>query len=408
MITQIGPAGRPREADAARWRAPGRIGRWLGGILALCAAGALLLSAGCGGGDGGGGQLPASLELLADGFLRPNFVTAAGDGTHRLFVVEQQGTIRIIRDGQVVATPFLDITGLVRLGGERGMTGLAFHPDYTANGRFFVYFTTERNGRLQSVVSEFRVSQADPDRADPASERVLLVQDQPHENHNAGMLAFRPGEVRANLYIALGDGGAGASQNAQDTSNLLGSILRIDVDSGSPYAIASDNPFVADPDARDEIYAYGFRNPFRFSFDRANGRMLVADVGQEDWEEIDLVVAGGNYGWPIMEGTHCFNPPLGCDQTGLELPIHEYGHGLGCSVTGGYVYRGSARPAARGTYYLADFCSGRIWALNGSGSNWSATQVADTDLRITSFGEDWNAELLVVDLNGGVYRFLPG
>ncbi|HET6521006.1 MAG TPA: PQQ-dependent sugar dehydrogenase [Geminicoccaceae bacterium] len=340
------------------------------------------------------------VPVVARGLSQPLFVTHAGDGSGRLFVLEQPGRIRIIERGALAARPFLDITARVLLGGERGLLGLAFHPDYPTNGRYFVNYTRRPDGA--TVVAEFRVSPSDPDRSAPAG-RVLLTVAQPFANHNGGMLAFGPDGF---LYIALGDGGgAGDPRNrAQDPDELLGKILRIDVDRGRPYAVPRGNPFAAAGGGRPEIFALGLRNPWRFSFDREAGDLYAADVGQRTIEEVNVIRRGGNYGWRSMEGTRCFRPPTDCDRTGLRPPIAEYAHGGGrCSVTGGYVYRGRAVPALTGTYVYGDYCSGEVFGLRMR----RPAVLLRTNLRIASFGEDEAGELYVVDRGGGVHRIAP-
>lgn len=352
-----------------------------------------------------------AFEQVADGFERPTFVTAAGDGSGRLFVVEKRGTIRIVRDGQVLPAPFLDIRSLVRSSGnEQGLLGLAFHPEFPANGRFFVYYTASN---ADNTLAEFRVSASDPNRADPASRRVLFAVPDDYANHNGGMLAFGPDGY---LYVALGDGGGSGDPlgAGQDRTTLLGKLLRLDVDGapapGLAYAIPPDNPFASAGDGvRREIWAYGLRNPWRFSFDRETGDLWIADVGQDDREEVNFEPAGSpggrNYGWSIMEGTRCYRPSSGCATGGLTLPVFEYTHDDGCSVTGGYVYRGSAIPALRGAYLLADYCTGAAWALRFSGSRLESTRLDDFPGSISSFGEDDAGELYVVrDQEGALYR----
>ncbi len=346
------------------------------------------------------------LVPVADGFESPVYVTHAGDGSRRLFVVEQPGRIRIVRgNGQVVGAPFLDITALVRDGGERGLLGLAFHPGYASNGRFFVNYTRTSGGQLETVIEEYQVDPIDPDRSQPQG-RVLLTYDQPFTNHNGGSIAFGPDGF---LYIASGDGGAGGDPlgHGQRLNSLLGKILRIDVDSGDPFVVPPDNPFVARPGARPEIYAYGLRNPWRLSFDRSTGRLFTADVGQNTWEEVDLIESGGNYGWVVMEGPDCF-PPAGsqnCDRDGLILPIDAYGRTLGQSVTGGYVYRGSRRTPFWGRYFFGDFVSGNLFVLaEVAPGQWERTLLMDTGRNISSFGEDEQGELYLVDYGGEVLR----
>ncbi|MDQ7844643.1 MAG: PQQ-dependent sugar dehydrogenase [Armatimonadota bacterium] len=342
-----------------------------------------------------------ALRPVVTGLSAPVYLTHAGDRSGRLFVVEQEGRIRVVRDGRLLARPYLDIRSRVVSGGELGLLSVAFHPRFADHGRFFVNYTTNQGGRLRTVIAEYRAAPPDADVAG-AAERILLEIDQPFRNHNGGLNLFGPDGM---LYIGMGDGGsAGDPYNAgQRLDTLLGKLLRIDVDGTAPYRIPPDNPFVARNGARGEIWAYGLRNPWRFSFDRATGRLFLADVGQHQWEEIDLVVRGGNYGWKIMEGAHCYSPPEGCDRTGLQLPIAEYDHSQGCSVTGGYVYRGSRIPALVGRYLFGDYCSGRIWALTEAGGNWAMAAVLTTDLRIASFGEDPAGELYVVDHAGTVY-----
>lgn len=347
------------------------------------------------------------LQRVASGFSQPVFVTHAGDGSGRLFVVERAGTIRIIANGSVLPEPFLDIRSLVRSSGlEQGLLGLAFHPRYRDNGRFFVYYTALNN---DNTIAEYRVS-ADPNRADLGSARILLAIPDFAANHNGGMLAFGPDGY---LYAGTGDGGGAGDpmRNGQNLQSLLGKLLRLDIDRGQPYSIPLDNPFVGRQDARAEIWAYGLRNPWRFSFDRVTGDLWIGDVGQNEWEEIDLQPAGSrggeNYGWSIMEGAHCFRPREGCDATGLVAPVVEYSLSGGrCAVTGGYVYRGRAYPALTGVYYFGDYCSGQIWALYRDQSGaWQQVELLDTDLRISSFGEDEAGEIYLVGFaDGAIYR----
>ncbi len=333
--------------------------------------------------------------VVTRGLEQPLFLTHAGDGSGRLFLLEQPGRVRILQHGRLLPAPFLDITSKVRSGGEQGLLGLAFHPMYTKNGRFFMNYTRMPDGA--TVVAEYKVS-TDPLITEKV-ERVLLAVPQPYANHNGGMLAFGPDGY---LYISLGDGGAAGDpgNRAQDRNDLLGKILRIDVDRGTPYAIPPDNPY-ASGGGRPEIYALGLRNPWRFSFDRKTGNLWAGDVGQDRWEEIDRVVKGGNYGWRIMEGNHCFFPPFFCRTEGLNPPVAEYAlTGGRCSIIGGYVYRGRAHPALSGLYLFGDYCSGEIMTLRDG----QVTVLLHTELRISSFGEDQDGELYVIDLRGGVYR----
>ncbi len=342
-----------------------------------------------------------TLTRVAGGFTRPVTITHAGDGSGRLFVVEQGGTIRIVRNGVTSPTPFLNITGLVSPGGgEQGLLGLAFPPQFGTRHQFYVNYTN-RSGVGDTVIARFSIS-SDPDRADQASRQELLTIVQPFTNHNGGQLAFGPDN---NLYIGTGDGGSGGDPlgNGQSLATLLGKLLRLDVLSGAtPYAIPAGNPF------SNEIWAYGLRNPWRFSFDRLTGDLYLADVGQNLVEEVNHQPrgsgAGTNYGWNIMEGSSCFADPA-CSSTGLTLPVAEYRHGSGdCSVTGGYVYRGSSS-ALGGIYLYADFCSGRIWGLRQTGSQWETRLLSDTPLQISTFGEDEAGELYLADYAAGeIYR----
>ena len=370
--------------------------RWRLGFLLLVASFVILA------GDARGA---IELETIASGLSSPLCVTTAGDGNDRLFIVEQGGRIRILSGDALLATPFLEISDRVRSGGERGLLGLAFHPSYPANGRFFVNYTRDGANGLKTVVAEYAVSPENVNLAVKGSEEILLSFRQPFSNHNGGILAFGP---EGFLYIGTGDGGSGGDPqgNGQNLETLLGKILRIDVDSGSPFAVPQDNPFVGKPGG-DEIWAYGLRNPWRFSFDRVTGRLMAGDVGQNRLEEIDIIVKGGNYGWNIMEGTLCFSPPSNCNTSGLIPPIHEYGRDLGISVTGGYVYRGPSAPSLWGKYLFADFGSGRLWALTEiSPGQWQREQVLSTGLSISSFGEDESGELYVVDYYGSVRRIV--
>ena len=334
-------------------------------------------------------------------------MTYPPDGSDRLYVVLQPGRIVFFPNDREVdsAELFLDIRGRVNdRGEEEGLLGLAFDPQYADNGHLYVYYSASSPRR--SVVSRFSVS-ADG-RADPGSERVLLEVAQPFANHNGGQIAFGPDGY---LYIALGDGGSrGDPQgNGQDLGTLLGSILRIDVsalDSTGSYAVPADNPFVGHSGARPEIWAYGLRNPWRFSFDRATGDLWTADVGQNRFEEVDIIRPGLNYGWNVMEGEECF-ARSDCDRTGLEIPVAEYGREDGCSVTGGYVFRGSSLPSLYGAYVYGDYCSGRIWALRHDGDEVTEhMQIVDSGLRIPSFAEDAAGELYVLSFDGTIYRLV--
>ncbi len=348
------------------------------------------------------------LEMVADGLQAPVAIANAGDGTGRLFVLEKAGTVRVVRDGAVSATPFLDIRGRVGAGGnEQGLLGLAFHPDYAANGLFFVNYT-DRGG--DTMVARFSVGD-DPELADPDSELVVLTQAQPAGNHNGGHLAFGPDGY---LYIGLGDGGAAGDQfgNGQNGATWLAAMLRLDVDT-EPFALPPDNPFLVSSAVRGEIWAIGLRNPWRYSFDRLTGDLYIADVGQNKYEEVHFQPVGStggeNYGWPILEGSHCYPEDNGqCNMTGLELPVVEYDHSQGCSITGGYVYRGSAYPALYGVYLFGDYCSGRIWGLARDAAGvWQVAELAQQDFRLSSFGEGEDGELYLVAMDQGkLYRLV--
>jgi glucose/arabinose dehydrogenase len=348
-------------------------------------------------------QGPISLTPVLAGLASPVFVTNAHDGSLRLFVVEQPGAIKVLLPEHTVPTVFLDIAARVLSGGEQGLLGLAFHPQYAVNRRFFVDYTRQPDGA--TVIAEYRTSLANPDVADTA-ETVLLVIPQPFANHNGGMVEFGPDGF---LYIGMGDGGSGndPGNRGQDRSELLGKILRIDVDhpNGSvPYSSPSDNPFAGSTPGRDEIYAYGLRNPFRFSFDRTTGVLMAGDVGQNRWEEIDEIKRGGDYGWRIWEASECTGvDPALCQSAGFTFPIAEYFHDHGrCSVTGGYVYRGDRATLPPGTYVYGDYCSGEVFEL----LNGASTVALQTGLNISSFGEDELGELYVVGLGGTVHRFV--
>lgn len=340
-------------------------------------------------------------------FLKPTYLTHAGD--ERLFVTEQAGVIRIIQEGEVLPDPFLYIQDRVgSSASEQGLLSVAFHPRYAENGYFFVDYT-DKNG--DTVIARYQVSEEDPNRALAGSERVLLTISQPYGNHNGGQLHFGPDGY---LYVGMGDGGSANDPmgNGQDTGALLGTILRLDVDfQEGAYAIPPDNPFVNDENGRNEIWAYGLRNPWRFSFDRLTGDLYIADVGQNIWEEVHFEPAesdgGRNYGWNIIEGSHCFQSET-CDTEGLEMPIFEYDHSQGCSVTGGYVYRGQAYPELNGNYFVGDYCLGTIWSLFPDGNGgWESNQVYTGAGNVSSFGEDVNGELYVVGHLGMISQIRP-
>ncbi|MGD8896439.1 MAG: PQQ-dependent sugar dehydrogenase [Acidobacteriota bacterium] len=395
-------------------------------LLAATALAAAL--AGCGG-DGGPNATPAptpspascaagepvsgipglTARLVVSGLRDPlDLQSVPGDG-ERLYVVEQGGRIRVIRNGAVQPAPFLDIADRIGTGGERGLLGLAFHPDFPSTSRIYVNYTN-RSGDTR--IAEFQTFSAD--QADADTERVLLAVPQPFSNHNGGAVAFGNDGL---LYVALGDGGSGGDPlgSGQDLGTFLGKILRIDVDSGAPYAVPSDNPLVSTAGALPEIWAYGLRNPFKVSFDRASGDLYIGDVGQSRREEIDVGLAarggGENYGWSVTEGTLCFNPGSGCDMSGLTMPVSEYDHGQGCSVTGGVVYAGCRMPDLVGTYFYGDFCSAFVRSFRLV--NGAVTEQRDwtTGLEgigaISSFGTDAEGEVYVVDYDGEVYRLEP-
>jgi glucose/arabinose dehydrogenase len=356
-----------------------------------------------------------ALQYVASGLHSPVFATGAGDGTGRIFIVQQGGTIKVLKAaGGLIATPFLDIHALVSCCGERGLLGLAFHPQYKTNGKLYVDYT-DVNGN--TVVAEYRRASWDPNRVNVATRRVLLQVAQPYANHNGGMLAFGSDGY---LYIGLGDGGSAGDpgNRAQNKTSLLGKILRIDVNGTAgtlAYRIPSTNPFVNTFGA-DQIWSYGLRNPWRFSFDRANGDLWIGDVGQSNWEEIDHVRKasgngrGANFGWRVLEGFHCYNPATGCSTAGKTMPLLEYSHSLGCAVIGGYVYRGPSDAALAGWYLFGDECSGRIWAVSSAATSPAAPQqLLDTPYAISSFGQDDRGELYVLDLAGGrMYRVVAG
>ncbi len=344
-------------------------------------------------------------------FNHPVGIYNAGDGSNRLFVLEQSGVIYVFENSRTVtsASVFLDIRDRVNDDGfEEGLLGLAFHPDYENSGYFYLDYTATNPRR--TVIARYQVDATDPDKANKNSELVILEVEQPYSNHNGGQISFGPDSY---LYIALGDGGSGGDPqgNGQNRKTLLGSILRIDVENttnGRKYGIPDDNPFVGNTEGyRDEIYAYGLRNPWRFSFDQENDWLWAGDVGQNKWEEIDIIESGKNYGWNVMEGKHCYKPSTGCSTTGLELPIWEYGHDTGHSITGGFVYRGSKIPQLIGAYIFGDYEYGQIWALQYDGtSNPVNNLLFETDYEISSFGIDENNELYICDYNGRIYTFI--
>lgn len=341
-------------------------------------------------------------------FEKPLDFQSPPDGTDRIFIVEQGGTIKVFSNDETtsVSTNFLDIQNGIVSQDELGLLGLAFHPNYSTNGLFYVTYTPSAD---LAVVSSFQISGSDPNAADPDSETILLRIPQPFANHNGGQLAFGPDGY---LYIASGDGGSGGDPqgNAQNLTNLLGKVLRIDVDrteNGMPYAIPTDNPFLSSRSARHEIYAYGLRNPWRFSFDVQTNVLWAGDVGQNAIEEIDVIENGGNYGWNIFEGTQCFGADT-CDKAGLIAPVFEYDQSANDkSITGGYVYRGQTNTSLQGLYIYGDFVSGRIWGLSTNlGGDLTNQLLVESRLPISSFGTDTNNELYVCVFDGSIYKFV--
>lgn len=344
-----------------------------------------------------------ALVPIATGFEHPVYATHAQDA--RLFVVEQAGRVLIVKDGKRLPVPFLDIRHRVGSGGELGLLSIAFHPDFARNGRFFVDYTAEYNGQLRTVIAEYRVFAKNPNQAAP-EERALLTIVQPYGNHKGGQLQFGPDGY---LYIGMGDGGGAGDplRQGQSLQTLLGKILRIDVNSDSAYAIPQDNPFTES--AFPEIWAYGLRNPWRFSFEKGSGRLFAADVGQDTYEEVDVVERGGNYGWNIMEGKHCFPPPSTvCPTRGLTPPVAEYDHTEGISITGGYAYWGNRIPWLQGTYVFGDYGSAVIWGLRESDEGrWTRQVLLKSPEAISSFGEDSDGELYVVGYQGTLFKIVP-
>jgi len=377
-------------------------------LIAACAAG---FSIGCCTGTAGAQTL--ATQQVASGVSGALLITSPPGDLDRLFIVEQNsGLIKILRNGQVLPTPFLNVRARLAVGGERGLLGLAFHPDYDSNGFFFINYT---NPSGHTVVARYEVT-ADPDVADFNSEQVVITINQPFSNHNGGNLQFSP--VDGYLYMGMGDGGSGndPGNRAQNGQELLGKMLRLNVDD-LPYTIPADNPFVNDPNVRDEIWALGVRNPWRWSFDRDTGDMLMGDVGQNVIEEVNFEPAGAggrNYGWRCMEGLRCTGlSGCTCNAPELTLPIHTYDHGGGrCSITGGYIYRGSSIPLLSGTYFFADYCSRNIYSLEYDGQSVFNFQERTSELgggaisSISSFGEDASGEMYIVSLGGSVHKIV--
>jgi glucose/arabinose dehydrogenase len=342
---------------------------------------------------------------VLSGLTQPEGLVNAGDGSGRLFILEQAGLIRILKDGALLPAPFLDLTQKVECCGEKGLLGLAFHPDFSENGYLFVDFTEKQVRKLYTIIARYRVSSSDPNQADPASEKILLKIEQPFQNHNGGQLAFGPDGF---LYIGMGDGGSEGDPlgNGQSLQTLLGKILRIDVDHGDPYGVPSDNPYV-NGGGLWEIWAYGLRNPWRFSFDRSTGDLYIGDVGQDAWEEIDYLPGGSpgdaNFGWSYYEGSHPYrgSPPAGMQ---FVMPVAEYSHDYGDAVIGGYVYRGKNLTAWQGVYLYGDYGSGKVWGLlHLPDGSWQNALMFDTGRKISSFGVDENGEIYLVDDNGSIF-----
>jgi glucose/arabinose dehydrogenase len=357
--------------------------------------------------------VPLALDPVTTALAFPLALTFAPGDSARMFVAEKGGAIRVIRNDSLLAAPFLDIAALVSTGGEQGLLGLAFDPNYATNGRFYVSYT-DTSGDTQIV--RYLVS-ANPDSAVPTPDLPILFVNQPYDNHNGGGIAFG---LDGKLYVALGDGGSGGDPqgHGQDRTELLGSFLRLDVSGGGGYTIPGDNPYVGQAPIREELWNYGLRNPWRFSFDRATGDLYIGDVGQGAREEIDVATAasgggkGANYGWNIMEGASCYPPGSNCTPGSLTLPAYDYANnGTTCAVTGGYVYRGPAIPSLQGFYFFADYCAGWVRSFRytaGARSaiiDWPALRPGGA---IPSFGEDARGELYILTAAGGVYRMVPG
>lgn len=377
------------------------------------AAASLALALACGSSSSGPPDGPPStlaLQEVTGNLDAPVFLTAPPGDLDRLFVVEKDGVIRIIRDDTILTTPFLDITAKTTKGSEQGLLGLAFHPDYASNGLFFVSYTAPGGGNAgHSVIARYQMS-ANPDVAGTA-ESVVLTVDQPFSNHNGGMIVFGPDGL---LYFGLGDGGDGGDplETGQDRADLLGSMLRLDINSPT-YSIPAGNPYVGHATFREEIWNYGLRNPWRFSFDRQTGDLYIGDVGQGSREEVNAVASGAgggqNFGWDDMEGTNCYEDS-NCDSNPALRPVLDYGHGSGCAVTGGYVYRGAAIPAVQGMYFYSDYCTGFVRSFRFTGTG--ITESFEWgDLRrsggVTSFGEDGRGELYIMTESGRLFRFVP-
>lgn len=349
----------------------------------------------------------AELVLLPQEFKSPVLLTHSNTNDGRLFLVEKTGHVYLLDNSFEQKSLYLDASSLITTrGNEQGLLSIAFHPEFKLNGYLFIYYTANND---DNTLARLTVDPLGGKQIDLDSIEVLFAEKDPASNHNGGMLAFgRDGY----LYLGMGDGGRGGDpwNNAQNLQNRLGKLLRIDVNSAHGYSIPQDNPFLAVKNAKPEIWAYGLRNPWRHSFDSLTGDLWIADVGQEKWEEINFQLAnskgGENYGWKKMEGTHCYAPKKECDNGKLSHPVAEYSHKEGCSITGGYVYRGENIPSMIGKYIYADFCSGTIWAIDQK-SNFIPQVMMQTSLNISSFGEDEYGEMYVLDYNGEIYKFVP-
>ncbi|SIO05777.1 PQQ-dependent sugar dehydrogenase [Chitinophaga niabensis] len=363
------------------------------------------------------------LQLITDKVASPVTMAVPGDGTNRQFIVQKEGKVWVIQNGKLLPTPFIDVSSdMVKVNpayDERGLLGMAFHPQYKSNGKFYLYYSAPvanpgKGLNHKTVIAEFKAAKSSDNTASFSTKRLVLEYDQPESNHNGGDIMFG---ADGYLYISSGDGGGGGDKhgtigNGQDLGTLLGKILRIDVN-GSPYRIPKDNPFVGKEGAKGEIWAYGLRNAWRFSFDKPTGRLFAGDVGQNKYEEVDIIVRGGNYGWRIMEGYHDFNVPAGADKKDLIEPIHEYDHDLGISIAGGYIYRGKAIPALAGKYVFGDY-NGKTWILSQKGNKWERSDLEienkpQGNVQLLSWGQDQAGELyMLVTIPGGGGVVTPG
>jgi glucose/arabinose dehydrogenase len=366
--------------------------------------------------------ITVKVKLVTDNLRSPTAVTFPGNGD--IWVTEQPGLIRVVKNGKLLDEPLLDLRSkMLKVNKgyeERGLLGICLHPQFNATKKFYVFYSTTTTGKFdhKDVIAEYKLS-ANTGKLDPNSGRIILTADKPDGNHDGGCIQFGPDGY---LYISFGDGGGqgdkhGEFGNGQNINTLLGKILRIDVNTGAPYSIPKSNPFVGKKDTRPEIWAYGFRNPYRFSFDKTSGELFAGDVGQDLWEEVDIVKKGANYGWRLMEGTHCYNPATGCDIKEITPPIAEYSHKEGISVIGGYIYRGKEIPILKSKYVFADWI-GKMFYLQKSGSEWQGGKITfqniPPDLKIIGFGEDPAGEVYVLtnadtgpeNAKGGIYKIV--